>query len=499
MTAPDVQSAAPRSQKDSAVAHILILMGGTGASQVLTALSAPILTRLYSPHDFGLYAIALAFVNLFAAVVALRYETAIMLPRSNRSAANVMVLCFFVVFGVTGVALMACLLGLTIPLSKGHISLDWFSVLLIPLAVLFCGIQLVLRFWCMRFREFSTITHIVMVQTVITLGVQIAAALLFPADAAYLILGTALGFGISILVAIPKIIQTFPSALARSVRTSRLIAVGKRHRRFPLFATPYSFVSQAVGRLVLLILSLFVPTTVLGEFALAQRVVYLPVSVLTSAMSQVFYSRAVQQLDDPKLHLMIRRIMVAGALVFVPVLAFNFFFSGEIFSIAFGARWAEAGRFAAWLGISSGFLALMVWLDRIFDIRGRQLLAFILEATADSICLTILAVAMYLTRDPVIGVASYALSFSTYLLVWAYTAFRIAAFPQRFYANVVSALMASAAFAACVMGVAELVTSNRMGQASVFIVLNLPVLLLGVLIGRNGLRQRESVIGPLRI
>ena len=65
-------------------------------SQAIWLGSAPILTRLYSPDDFGLWALFTTIVSILTTIATLRYEFAIVLPRGERETSNVIVLCFVV-------------------------------------------------------------------------------------------------------------------------------------------------------------------------------------------------------------------------------------------------------------------------------------------------------------------------------------------------------------------------------------------------------------------
>lgn len=488
-----------KSRSSSALAHVLMLVGGTGTSQILMTLSAPLLTRIYTPHDFGVYAVSLAIFNILATVVCLRYEMAIVLPRADGVAANVAVLAMAVAIGVTLVATLLCVASWLVPPLLHYPALQGWAVLLIPIGVLFYGAQQVLRMWFVRRREFSTITKMVLTQTLATVGVQLGFGLLVSSHPAWLMLGTVAGTVGMVLVALPRFAKTFPARLFGAVRVSRLAAFARRYRRFPIFSSPYNFMAQAANRLLLLILAIFVPTATIGEFALAQRVVYLPVSIITASMGQVFYSRAVQQLGDDRLQCFVLRIMTAGVLVLGPVIGFNFHFAEQIFRFAFGERWALAGNFAAYLAIASGVITLTAWLDRIYDIRDRQRLALGLEAFNDVLCLGSLFLMMKLTRDPILGVAAFSLATVAFYLLWTFVTFRIAPFPGRFFAGFAGSLaVVFVAMALFNVAARELLASESW-RLLLLAAVSAPLVAVGLIIGRNGLRQRETRLGPLRV
>lgn len=72
---------------------VSVLAGGTAGAQILLLLAAPLLTRLYTPEDYGLLAVHGSLLAIIGVVASLRYELAIPLPEENQEAANVVVLC----------------------------------------------------------------------------------------------------------------------------------------------------------------------------------------------------------------------------------------------------------------------------------------------------------------------------------------------------------------------------------------------------------------------
>ena len=68
--------------------NVLTLMTGTTLAQAIPIIISPILTRIYTPEDFGLLALFLSITNIIGSVANGRYELAIMLPKKNDNAIN---------------------------------------------------------------------------------------------------------------------------------------------------------------------------------------------------------------------------------------------------------------------------------------------------------------------------------------------------------------------------------------------------------------------------
>jgi SAM-dependent methyltransferase len=71
---------------------------------------------------------------------------------------------------------------------------------------------------------------------------------------------------------------------------------------------------------------------------------------------------------------------------------------------------------------------LTSWLDRVFDVRGRQRLSLGLEFTGNAASLGALVVTLMLTGNPVRAVAAFSVSEVLYSIVWLCTAYHVAGF-----------------------------------------------------------------------
>ncbi len=91
------------------VRNSLKLVSGAAIAQAISLLLAPVITRLYSPSDFGTFTFLIALAGGIALIGTFRYEMAIMLPKDDKSAANVMFLSLGIAMAVTLLATIATL------------------------------------------------------------------------------------------------------------------------------------------------------------------------------------------------------------------------------------------------------------------------------------------------------------------------------------------------------------------------------------------------------
>ena len=162
--------------KGSAFARqVLVLMSGTAVAQGLTVLAAPVLSRLYTPDEFGLLGLFMACCAIAANVAALQYQLAIVLPDTEERAANVFALAMAVVVCVSCFLLAMVAVGgepvavlLNAPDLRGYL---WLA----PVYVLAYGAYNVLGYWCTRREEFGRLSASRVFRTAGVTGVQLSA------------------------------------------------------------------------------------------------------------------------------------------------------------------------------------------------------------------------------------------------------------------------------------------------------------------------------------
>ncbi|TSA51930.1 MAG: hypothetical protein D4R43_00035, partial [Sphingobacteriales bacterium] len=85
--------------------NVTKLSAGSIFAQAIPIAVTPILTRLYSPDEFAQFAFIMAIVSAIVVIATARYELAIMLPKNDDDAINIVALCFRILFFVTAFSL----------------------------------------------------------------------------------------------------------------------------------------------------------------------------------------------------------------------------------------------------------------------------------------------------------------------------------------------------------------------------------------------------------
>lgn len=345
----------------------LTLLAGGALAQALPLLLGPWLTRLYSPTEFGQFAIAWALASNLAVVGCARYEFALPLEADESAASLLMALCGRVLLTLTAVSAVA---GLALFYGTG-LALTW----LLPLAVLAGGATQWLTLWASRAQRFQLLA----ISRVLQYGggalLQLGFGLL-QLGALGLLLGPVLaGLATALLLARPAPLGGWAGLLRQP--WAALLPVAQRHRDFPLLNTPHAFAGALQDSLAMLLITAWTGDAAAGYWALALRYLKAPAGLIGGALSQVLYPRLVQAANGAEALRVVRQAMAVLTAMAVPLMLILMLWGPQLFVVVFGERWQDAGELARALSpyIALHFVAaplsvaMMAWKAQAWGLR----------------------------------------------------------------------------------------------------------------------------------
>jgi O-antigen/teichoic acid export membrane protein len=323
------------------VRNTAILSLGTAFAQGLNILAMPILSRLYTPADFGLLAIFVAVSSIVATSITLRYETAILLPKRDQEAKSLMGLsALLVFFGSIFFTVTAYLLPLSLKKSFGiEILENWL------MSAIFCGIATSLvaigTGWYNRNKSYKNIATLRIVQSSVSISVSLLLG----------IWGVATGMMMAQLVAFSfvafYVIWSLKSIYSRG-NNFDFMEVAKKHSAAPKYLLPTSLLDVVTLHLPIFLITAWFSTETAGQFSMAWKILGLPSGLIGGAIGQVFYQKfSVLWPDSLACKKLLTNTWTTLALIgFIPMLVI-IFFGVEIFSFFLGSAWEEAGSIAS--------------------------------------------------------------------------------------------------------------------------------------------------------
>jgi O-antigen/teichoic acid export membrane protein len=324
-----------------------VVAGSAALAQGITFLAAPVLTRIYSPADFGLFGTYAAIVALGAVASGLRYDLAIALPRREAGAANVAALAALaaivlpaIMLAVLALLPLVCDCGLS-----GSALAPYLWVL--PLGIAAAGLYQVAAYWALRQHAFRGIATSRICQSSSAAGLQLLLGWT-GWGAAGLMAGTVL----SHLVGMATLTATLRGGFRRNrprIRPRRMRMVARRYERFPKFLVLEGLAMVAGMQLPILLFAANFTATTVGQFVLAVQVAQAPLRLLGSAVGQVFIARAAPSQRSGQLDQLASDTLRVLARLGIAPLALFAIVATDAFSLVFGEQWGPAGTLAGWL------------------------------------------------------------------------------------------------------------------------------------------------------
>jgi len=278
--------------------NVAIMMGGVAGGQLITMASYPLLTRIYSPDQFGLLAVFASLLSPLLVVACGRFEQAIPLPKSDRRAANLLAVSLACVAATT--LLGAVVVVVTGDRIAGALNAPGLApyLWLLPLGVLVGGLYAALSYWIMRRQKFSLLSTARMRQSLLRAVSQCGLGLI-TATPIGLLVGDVAGRGGG-LGAVGADILRRDRAPFRAISPRRALRAAARYARFPLVAMPSALLNLLGTALPLLVLPEVYGIAEAGFFFVALTLTSWPVNLLATSVSQVFYADTAACRNEPQ-------------------------------------------------------------------------------------------------------------------------------------------------------------------------------------------------------
>jgi O-antigen/teichoic acid export membrane protein len=338
----------------------------------------PILVRIYDPAAFGAFSVFLTGVTTLSSVASTRYEQAIVLARSSRAAVAVIQLAFFV-------AILVCSASAVFLLFVGSFLDTQFKVALGSTWILGAALALPLSFLTtltmisVRYERYTLISALRGMKLILSGAAQVTIGVSFLPGVSGLIAGEFLGNATTACICLFALRQLHKRTSRRfdwfleKFLWREMIVVAKKFFVFPVINTPQVLANGLFGWTTILVMSSMFSADDVGFYYLTQKVAMAPASLAGQAVSQVYYREASTAAQcEGIFYRPLLRVIAIQMLIGVPFAFILFFFGSEIFSLAFGAEWRRAGRFAEILAPYVAVHLVLASLAHTTIVAGRQ-------------------------------------------------------------------------------------------------------------------------------
>ncbi|CAM4284351.1 oligosaccharide flippase family protein [Pseudoalteromonas ostreae] len=320
---------------------LIRLISSTAIAQIIPFAISPILTRLYSPSDFGYFSFFCSLVAVFAVWANGRFELAIVLGRQKKVSIALFYIGLFFSFSV---CLLLLILGVIFKSYLMDIGFGEFTFPLISfyiVVVLGVSSNSLFNYYLTKLERFKTIGNALIGKAISISLLQIVFGF-FELGGEGLVLAWFLAFLSSSILMYIYGAKNHLSFQGLGIR--KLYVFFKAYIRFPFFSAPASLLSTISSQANNLLIPFVFSMSTLGLYSLAERLLSAPITLIGNSISQVYFKAISSDPNNAMVEFKsaLLKLSIISILIFFVVQLF----AGSLFVLLFGDEWAGAANIA---------------------------------------------------------------------------------------------------------------------------------------------------------
>ncbi|WP_394172406.1 lipopolysaccharide biosynthesis protein [Guptibacillus hwajinpoensis] len=357
-----------RIKSDSFAKGFSFLLSGTMITQLITLVMAPILTRLYSPSEYGINAVYMSLLTIFVVISTLRLQIPIAMSddENEKKALNRLSLLSSIMFSLVTL-IIVILYSEEIIKIFGLDSTTWLWML--PISIFLFSLYEIMFQNLLSASKYKSMANVTIVK-VVTQGIfQILLSITIDSYMG-LILGNLFSYIISIILISHFIL---PIRNNNKLPLKYHWKILRKNIDFPKYACPAELTSIASYSVIPIFITYIFSSEVTGYYSLANRLIGIPIGLFGNSLRQVFIREASNELSQTnsvaKSFVRTSKILVFIA---IPTSLIIFIVSPTFFKLVFGEEWISSGHIVQ--AIILLFLArfIVVPITSTANVIGRQ-------------------------------------------------------------------------------------------------------------------------------
>lgn len=338
-----------RIRQNKFLKSISILVTGSLLAQLVTILTAPIMTRLFSAESIGIYTYITTIAFLLLPVINGRYELAIVTEKDKEKVFALVKLCMyicltFVVIFTVGLA------GYTFIFDKFGGYREYF--VFVPFLLLISGYISIVTSYNNRFAKYKLMSRVAIVRAVVMFLLIVLFGVL-----EFDVFGLLFAALFSNLASLKKqsedLIQDINDVI--KVNFEKIKYVAFEYKSFLLFSVPAAFMNSLTYNATNLCIESLYGMEILGYYSLAYRILLVPLSLISTNVSKVFFAQASKEFNETKCfnNSFIKCVKYLFYMS-IPVMLAIYYFSPMVCSLFLGERWIVSGEYIRLLTLMFG-------------------------------------------------------------------------------------------------------------------------------------------------
>ncbi|HDB5374651.1 TPA: type 8 capsular polysaccharide synthesis protein Cap8K [Staphylococcus aureus] len=309
-----------------------LMILSSGIAQVILIITTPIITRLYSPAEFGEFTIFSNIAMILIPIINARYDLLIVNAKNDRSANILSQISFLISLLI--LLILIPILAISAWLYPNFI-LDFIFIIIMLFLV---SLTNIFTNYLNKERKYKVLSLINVFRAGSMALLQIIFGLLSLGS-----LGLIIGFSLSYITGITLGYKTFKKHfnIVRNKEETKALFLENKNQL--VYSTPSILLNSLSFSVVVFFIGILYTNTEVGIYGMAIRVLGIPVTIISLGLSKIFMQQAndyyIERGNFRNLLLKFSSTLVIVSIIFyVPL----YLFSEELVNILLGHSWVDA-------------------------------------------------------------------------------------------------------------------------------------------------------------
>ncbi|NFY52346.1 oligosaccharide flippase family protein [Staphylococcus aureus] len=309
-----------------------LMILSSGIAQVILIITTPIITRLYSPTEFGEFTIFSNIAMILIPIINARYDLLIVNTKNDRSANILSQISFLISLLI--LLILIPIFAISAWLYPNFI-LDFIFIIIMLFLV---SLTNIFTNYLNKERKYKVLSLINVFRAGSTALLQIIFGLLALGS-----LGLIIGFSLSYIAGITLGYKTFKKHfnIVRDKEETKALFLENKNQL--VYSTPSILLNSLSFSVVVFFIGILYTNTEVGIYGMAIRVLGIPVTIISLGLSKIFMQQAndyyIEYGNFRNLLLKFSSILVIVSIIlYVPL----YLFSEELVNILLGHSWVDA-------------------------------------------------------------------------------------------------------------------------------------------------------------
>ena len=406
---------------------IAILVSGSMIAQALTLIASPFLTRLYTPSEIGLYTLILNAETIFGAIVCARYEVAIVTEKKNERVYGLIKLS--IISNLILSTLFGLVYGLYYFIIRDDYTQYYYLTIFLVVFLMFNGLHRLLEAYNNRNQEYTLISQVYVTRNLFQNSLSVIFGLL-----SFGSLGLFVSHFSGLVAGVKKQSESVWKKKEEIVNypLADTLSLARQYIKLPFFSAPAIFANRFSYASLLIFIEILYGLKTLGFYSIANKVLGLPLSVLSNNISKVFFKEASKEFAaHGHFKKTLAKITLLVVVLAIPMVALLMVVAPKLFAFIFGSEWGVAGEYVMVLAPMFGIRLVVNSIAYGLQVVNKQQWELILQGLFIIASIVCFSFSYILNLDVLVFLSMISISFSVLYIFYYLTVFKSALGKER--------------------------------------------------------------------